>query len=190
MSERPPPPPATVRRAAFLDRDGTLITDVHFLADPNGVIMMPNADTAVRALNDAGVLAVVVTNQSGIARGLITEAQYQSTAQRLREIFAARGARLDGMYHCPHYPEISGPCECRKPGTLLFRRAAADHGIDLVHSAYIGDRLRDVQPAQAFGGVGILVPVPSTPGEEREQAAREFTVVASLSEAVRIFLEA
>lgn len=177
------------RRAAFLDRDGTLITDVHFLGDPNGLVMMPNADLAVRALNDAGVLAIVITNQSGIARGLITEAQYQATAHRLREIFAARGARIDAMYHCPHLPEISGPCDCRKPGTLLFRRAAADFGIDLARSAYIGDRLRDVQPAQTLGGLGILVPVPSTPAEELAQAAREFSVVATLGEAVRIFLQ-
>ena len=176
------------RCAAFLDRDGTLITDVHFLADPDGLVMMPNADHAVRALNDAGVLAIVVTNQSGIARGLITEAQYQATAQRLREVFAAKGARLDGMYHCPHHPDFTGPCECRKPGTLLFRRAAADHGIDLTGSAYIGDRLRDVQPARTLGGLGFLVPVASTPPEEREIAEREFAVVDTLGEAVRSFL--
>ena len=176
------------RRAAFLDRDGTLITDVHFLADPDGLVMMPNADQAVRALNDAGVLAIVVTNQSGIARGLITEAQYQATAQRLREVFAAKGARLDGMYHCPHHPDFTGPCECRKPGTLLFRRAAADHGVDLTGSAYIGDRLRDVQPARTLGGLGFLVPVASTPPEEREIAKREFAVVDTLGEAVRSFL--
>jgi D-glycero-D-manno-heptose 1,7-bisphosphate phosphatase len=182
MSEPP------TRRAAFLDRDGTLITDVHFLADPNGIVMMPNADRAVRALNDAGVLAIVITNQSGIARGLITEAQYGATAQRLREVFDARGARIDAMYHCPHFPEISGPCECRKPGTLLFHRAAADYGIDFTQSAYIGDRLRDVQPAKVLGGRGFLVPVPSTPPEEREIAAREFSVVDTLTEAVQAFL--
>ncbi len=176
------------RRAAFLDRDGTLITDVHFLADPDGVVMMPNADAAVRALNDAGVLAIVVTNQSGIARGLITEEQYQATAQRLLDVFATKGARIDGMYHCPHFPEVTGPCECRKPGTLLFRRAAAEHGIDFMRSAYIGDRLRDVQPAQALGGRGFLIPVASTPPTERDIAAREFSVVDTLGEAVRVFL--
>ncbi len=182
MSEPP------TRRAAFLDRDGTLITDVHFLADPAGLVMMPNADLAVQALNDAGVLAIVVTNQSGIARGLLTEAQYRATAQRLIDVFATKGARIDAMYHCPHLPEISGPCECRKPGTLLFRRAAAEHSIDLTRSAYIGDRLRDVQPANVLGGRGFLVPVTSTPPEERDIASREFSVVDTLSEAVRVFL--
>lgn len=176
------------RRAAFLDRDGTLITDVHFLSDPDSLVMMPNADIAVRALNDAGVLAIVVTNQSGIARGLITEQQYQATAQRLLEVFATKGARLDAMYHCPHFPEISGPCDCRKPGTLLFRRAAAEHGIDFARSACIGDRLRDVQPAQTLGGRGFLVPIASTPPAERDIAAREFSVVDTLGEAVQTFL--
>jgi histidinol phosphatase-like enzyme len=93
------------------------------------------------------------------------------------------------MYHCPHHPDFTGPCECRKPGPLLFRRAAADFGIDLTRSVYIGDRLRDVQPAQTLGGRGILVPVPSTPAEERDQAEREFTLVQTLGEAVRIFLD-
>ncbi|HEY7567679.1 MAG TPA: HAD family hydrolase [Gemmatimonadaceae bacterium] len=176
------------RRAAFLDRDGTLITDVHYLADPESLVMMPNADLAVRALNDAGWLAIVVTNQSGIARGLVTEEQYQATAQRLREVFAARGARIDAMYHCPHHPDFTGPCECRKPGTLLFRRAAADFGIDFRRSAYIGDRLRDVQQAQTLGGVGIMVPVPSTPADELERAKREFVVADTLMEAVRAVL--
>ena len=176
------------RRAAFLDRDGTLITDVHFLADPDDVVMMPNADLAVRALNDAGVLAIVVTNQSGIARGLVTEEQYQATAQRLREVFATRGARLDAMYHCPHHPDFTGPCECRKPGTLLFRRAAAEHGIDVTRSGYIGDRLRDIEPAKTLGGRGIMVPVPTTPPEELEAAKRAFAVVGTLMEAVQAVL--
>jgi D-glycero-D-manno-heptose 1,7-bisphosphate phosphatase len=172
------------RRAAFLDRDGTLIEDRHFLNDPDGIVLVPNAAAAVRALNEAGLLVVVITNQSGIARGLITEAQYAATAERLRAEFETAGARIDAMYHCPHFPDISGPCECRKPGTLLYRRAATEHGIDLASSAYIGDRLRDVQPAQAFGGRGILVVGPATPAEERERAATNFVVVESLNAAV------
>jgi histidinol-phosphate phosphatase family protein len=169
-----------LRRAAFFDRDGTLIEDRHFLGDPEGVVVMPNAAAAVTALNAAGVLVIVVTNQSGIARGLITPAQYAATAARLRDTFASAGAQIDAMYHCPHYPDISGPCECRKPGTLLYRRAAAEHGIDLARSAYIGDRLRDVEPARAFGGRGILVVGPATPPVERESARGEFLLVDSL----------
>ena len=177
-----------LRRAAFLDRDGTLVEDRHFLADPDGIALMPNAATAVRALNAADILVVVVTNQSGIARGLISEEQYEATAERMRDAFESAGAQIDAMYHCPHFPDISGPCECRKPGTLLYRRAAAEHGIDLERSVYIGDRLRDVQPAHAFGGQGILVAGPHTPPDERDRAAPEYAVVDSLSDAVRAVL--
>ena len=176
------------RRAAFLDRDGTLIEDRNFLADPDGVRPMPNAVAAVRMLNSADILAIVVTNQSGIARGFLTEEQYVATAERLRDLFASGGAIIDAMYHCPHFPDISGPCECRKPGTLLHRRAAADHGIDLMRSTYIGDRLRDILPAQTLGGTGILVLSPSTPAEEHERATRDFTVVGSLNAAVELVL--
>lgn len=175
-------------RAAFLDRDGTLIQDQHFLADADGVVLLPNAVEAVRALNQAGILAIVVTNQSGIARGLMTEEQYAATAQRLLDLFESAGAHIDGTYHCPHFPDISGPCACRKPGTLLYTRAAADHGIDLEGSSYIGDRLRDVLPARTLGGRGILVAGPATPAHESERAAAEFTVVDSLSAAVRLAL--
>lgn len=182
MSGRP------LQRAVFLDRDGTLIEDRHFLADPAGVVLMPNADEAVRALNGAGVLAIVVTNQSGIARGLLTEEQYAATAQRLVDLFESAGAHIDGTYYCPHFPDVSGPCECRKPGTLLYRRAATEHGIDFQKSAYIGDRLRDVLPAQTLGGSGILIAGRAIPTDERERAAAEFTVVDSLTAAVRVAL--
>ena len=178
-----------LRRAAFLDRDGTLIEDRNFLADPDGVTPMPNAVAAVRALNRADVLAIVVTNQSGIARGLLTEEQYLLTAERLRDVFASAGAVIDAMYHCPHFPEISGPCECRKPGTLLHRRAAADHKIDLSSSAFIGDRLRDILPAQSLGGTGILVSSATTPATDLERAHEDFAVVSSLSAAVDLVLE-
>ncbi|HJU74927.1 MAG TPA: HAD-IIIA family hydrolase, partial [Gemmatimonadaceae bacterium] len=97
---------AAERRAAFLDRDGTLIEDRNYLADADGVRPMPNAIAAVRALNRADVLAIVVTNQSGIARGFLTENQYLATAERLRDLFANDGAIIDAMYHCPHFPDI------------------------------------------------------------------------------------
>lgn len=177
-----------MQRAVFFDRDGTLIEDRKFLSDPDGIAPLPNAASALRALNSADILVIVVTNQSGIARGFFTEEQYVLTAERLRDVFEHAGALIDAMYHCPHFPDISGPCECRKPGTLLHRRAAAEHGIDLARSAYVGDRLRDVLPAQALGGDGILVPGPHTPDEERQRAARDFTVVGSLTEAVELVL--
>ena len=130
----------SARPAVFLDRDGTLIEDRHYLRDPEGVHLLPGAAGAVRQLNAAGVAAVVVTNQSGIARGLLTEADYRATADRLDELLAREDARLDGAYHCPHLPEISGPCECRKPAPLLYRRAAQDLDLDLARSWWVGDR--------------------------------------------------
>lgn len=177
-----------LRRAAFLDRDGTLIEDRNYLKDPDGVVLVPNAAAAVRVLNDAGVVAVIVTNQSGIAQGFLTEADYAATAERSRELFRQAGATIDGMYHCPHYPEISGPCDCRKPGTLLYRRAAQDFHVDLTRSAYIGDRMRDILPSQSLGGVGILVASAHTPADERDRAARDFVVANSLGDAVALFL--
>jgi histidinol-phosphate phosphatase family protein len=146
-----------VKAAVFFDRDGTLIEDPAFLSRPEQVRLLPGAAAAVRAVNEAGRLAVVVTNQSGIARGLLTEADYAATAARLAELLAAGGARLDAQYHCPHHPDLTGPCECRKPGTLLFRRAAADLGIDLGRSWWIGDAARDVEAALALGGAGAAL---------------------------------
>jgi histidinol-phosphate phosphatase family protein len=150
----------SVRPAVFLDRDGTLIEDRHYLRDPAGVRLLPGAAGAVRRLNAAGLPAVLVTNQSGIARGLLTEADYEATAARLDDLLAAEGARLDARYHCPHLPEISGPCECRKPGPSLFLRAAHDHGLDLAESWWVGDQPRDVEPAASFGGRGVLLRSP------------------------------
>lgn len=155
-----------MKPAVFFDRDGTLIEDPGFLSRVEQVRLLPGAAAAVRAVNDAGRLAVVVTNQSGIARGLLTEADYAATAARLGELLAAGGARLDAQYHCPHLPGLTGPCECRKPGTLLYRRAAADLGIDLRRSWWIGDAPRDVEPALVLGGAGavLLGDAPPPPG--------------------------
>jgi D-glycero-D-manno-heptose 1,7-bisphosphate phosphatase len=145
------------RAAVFLDRDGTIIEDVGYLADPDRVRLLPGAAEAISRLNNAGLLAVVVTNQSGIARGLFDEQAYEATRRRLDRLLADRGARLDAQYHCPHHPEVTGPCECRKPGLQLYRRAADELGIDLTASWWVGDRLRDVHPATALGGRGIVL---------------------------------
>jgi D-glycero-D-manno-heptose 1,7-bisphosphate phosphatase len=144
---------------------------------------MPGAAAAVRRLRDAGFAIVVVTNQSGRARGLITPDQFVEVQKRFGVLLKNSGARLDGTYWCPHHPDITGPCECRKPGTLLFRAAADDHSLDLSRSWYIGDKLRDVLPAGALGGRGILVPSTETAAEDLEQAKKDFAVASSLDEA-------
>ena len=177
----------SARRAVFLDRDGTIIEDTGFLADPAAVRLLPGAAGAIARLNRAGLPVILVTNQSGIARGLLDEVAYARVAVRLDELLSAGGARLDAHYHCPHHPDFTGPCECRKPGPLLYRRAAADHGLQLARSWWVGDRVRDVVPAERFGGHGLLVGHPS--GDELTSAdAARFPVVRDLAAAVNVIL--
>ena len=166
--------------AAFLDRDGTIIEDADYPSDPDAVVLLPGAARAIRLLNEAEIPVVVITNQSGIARGIFGEREYEAVRGRLEELLAAEGARLDATYHCPHHPDWSGPCDCRKPGTLLYERAVRDLGLDARGALFVGDRLRDVLPARALGGRGVLVPSPSTPADDRVRAAREFELGDSL----------
>jgi histidinol-phosphate phosphatase family protein len=179
------------RPAAFLDRDGTIIHDVEYIRDSADATLLPGAAAAIRRLNDAGVPVIVITNQSGIARGMITTADYNAVQARVDDLVRdGAGARIDASYFCPHHPDFTGPCDCRKPGPLLFRRAASDHDLDLSRSAYIGDRWRDVEPALTFGGLGIVVLAASTPVEDRERLATHddrsgrITVVSSVDQAV------
>ena len=178
------------RRAVFLDRDGTLIEDAHYLADPARVRLVAGAATALRRLNDAAVLAIVITNQSGIARGRLSEEEYSAVQARVDELFAAAGAHIDATYHCPHHPDFTGPCDCRKPGTLLHTQALSDWGIEPAHTTCVGDRWHDVLPARTLGGRGILVPSAETPSGEIELAERDAVVVRSLDDAVDIVLRA
>lgn len=177
-----------MKTAAFLDRDGTLIEDAHYLSDVSRIHLLPGAADSVRRLNDAGVLAIVVTNQSGIAQGLISEAQYEATRDRLAELLRGAGARIDAQYHCPHYPSVTGACECRKPGTGLFRLAARDHQIALDRSLYVGDRRRDVEPGVTLGGCGVLVPSTESTTPEIMWASEHATVDESLQDAVTRYL--
>jgi histidinol-phosphate phosphatase family protein len=178
--------------ALFIDRDGTLIADAHYLADASRVHLLPGAANAVAKANAAQVPVVVVTNQSGIARGLITHAQYEAVRDRTSALLSAGGATVLATYHCPHWGHPKAPCECRKPGLGMYREAAAAHQLDLMRSAYIGDRWRDVQPALATGGIGILVPGIETPAADVEEArsalsARIF-MVENILEAVSLAL--
>lgn len=180
--------------ALFLDRDGTVIADAHYLADPSGVRLIAGAADAVRWANAQQVPVFLVTNQSGIARGLITPAQYEATRARTEALLTEAGAEIVRTYHCPHWPEVSGTCSCRKPGLGMYQQAAAEHGLDLARAAYIGDRWRDVQPAIATGGVGVLVPGIETPADDVEQARSALSsrlhVADTLSDAVRWALAA
>jgi len=178
--------------ALFIDRDGTVIADAHYLADASRVQLLAGAAAAIAKANAAQVSVVVVTNQSGIARGLITHAQYAAVRDQTNALLSADGAAVLATYHCPHWGHPKEPCECRKPGLGMYREAAAAYQLDLMHSAYIGDRWRDVQPALTTGGIGILVPGIETPAADVEEArsalsARIF-MAENILEAVSIAL--
>lgn len=171
-------------RAVFLDRDGTVIREAEYLSDPASVELLPGAADGLRALREAGYEVVVVTNQSGIARGYYDEAAYRAVEAETERRLAAAGVRVLAAYHCPHHPDFTGPCRCRKPGTELFERAAADHGLDLGASLYVGDRLRDVEPGLALGGTPILVRT-GYGAEEAGRAPDGVTVVDDLRAVAR-----
>jgi histidinol-phosphate phosphatase family protein len=176
---------------AFLDRDGTIIHDANYIRDPDNVALLPGAAAAIARLNRAGVIVVVVTNQSGIARGWLSTGDYDSVRRRIDDLLAREDARIDATYVCPHFPEITGPCDCRKPALKLFRDAIADYGIDPGASLFIGDRWRDVAPATALGGRPIFLDVGSSPPADRQRVRAEGLEVAhSLGEAVDRFLDA
>jgi D-glycero-D-manno-heptose 1,7-bisphosphate phosphatase len=186
------PPARTDRsRAVFLDRDGTIIEDVAYLRTTDQVHLLPGAAEAIKQVNASGLLAIVVTNQSGIARGLLSRNDYHLVERRVDDLLAKTGARLDAHYFCPHLPELTGPCDCRKPGALLYRQAAEQFQIDLVNSWWVGDRIRDVLPAEAFGGRGILVHTGAGQSEAQDERAGRFAKVPDLGRAVdRILSEA
>lgn len=172
----------------FLDRDGTIIEDMHFIARADDVRMLPGAAEGIAELNRAKIPVVVVTNQSGIGRGYFGPAEYEAVNDRIAAELANAGARLDAVYHCPHAPSEDGPCPCRKPGTVLFDEALKRFGISGSRAAFVGDRMRDVSPALPFGGSGYLIVSDATSAEEVEWAEREAITVASLAEAVNRML--
>lgn len=177
------------RRAAFLDRDGTIIEDVNYISRADQVRLRPTAAEAIGLLNEHDVAVVVITNQSGIARGMFTVADYEAVRDRVAQVLDAHGARIDASYYCPHYPVVSGPCGCRKPGRQLFDQAIAEFDLSPGTSMFAGDRARDVLPARTFQGTGYLIPAPSTPPEEVDESVRAGAIVAdSLLDAVQRFL--
>ncbi len=146
-----------LRRAAFIDRDGTLMEERGDLGEPDGVSLIPGSADAVRRLRQAGLVVVLVTNQSGIARGLFSLQDLEAVQERLVELLEDEGARLDNVYFCPHHPDVGGPCDCRKPADGMYRRAEEEMSIDLSRSFYVGDRWRDVAVTEQVGGRGFLV---------------------------------
>lgn len=143
------------RPAAFLDRDGTLVVERGYLSDPEGLEILPGVPRALRLLRDGGYALVVVSNQSGIGRGMFTVDRVHEIMAGLRVLLRGRGLELDGIYFCPHRPDEG--CACRKPGTALMERACAELNLEPRASAMIGDKLLDVETGQRCGARGLLV---------------------------------
>src|SRR5262249_56145342 len=143
------------RRFVMLDRDGTLIYERHYLSDPDGVELLPGAAEALRALRELGLGLVVVTARSGVGRGFFDAASLDEIHARMNALLVARGVALDGIYVCPHVP--ADGCSCRKPGTALVARAAADLGFDPQEGFVIGDTAKDMQLGKRVGAATILV---------------------------------
>jgi histidinol-phosphate phosphatase family protein len=145
------------RPAVFLDRDGTIIEDKGFLSDPAGVVVLPTVVDALRLLHDSGYATVVVSNQSGIGRGLLADADVRAVNDEIARRLAADGVAIDAWYWCAHAP---GDCTCRKPAPGLARQAVRDHDLRIDGGAVVGDRGSDVALGHGLGIPGILVPGP------------------------------
>jgi D-glycero-D-manno-heptose 1,7-bisphosphate phosphatase len=151
-----------MRPAVFLDRDGTLIEDVDYLSSLDQMSLFPWTVDALRLLDRAGFLRIVVTNQSAVARGIVTLEFVRDSHEELRRRLARGGARIDAFYFCPHHPEATleqyrGQCRCRKPDPGMIEDAARDHDIDLTRSWMVGDRWIDVAAGNRAGVRPLLV---------------------------------
>jgi len=174
-----------VKRAAFIDKDGTLVHDVPFNVDPAQVELRADAGPALRALQEAGYALILVTNQSGVALGRFPESALQPVWKAIDQRLNAEGVSLTAVYYCPHHPggvgEYALECACRKPRAGLLRRAASAHDIDLTQSWMIGDILDDVEAGHRAGCRSVLLDVRSetewqlTPLRMPDYVARDLT---------------
>jgi D-glycero-D-manno-heptose 1,7-bisphosphate phosphatase len=170
-------PDPALRRAVFLDRDGTLNVDTGYISQPEGVRLVPNAAAGARALNKAGYALIIVSNQSGIARGMMTTAQADAVDAKVLDLLRERGVHIEATYRCPHLPdgqvaEFAVECDCRKPKPGLIAQAARDLGLDLVRSWTIGDGLRDVEAGLAVGTRAVLIADGAAVGEADARVMR------------------
>ena len=178
------------RRAIFLDRDGTICEEMGYMNHIRRFALLRNAPPAIRELNRREIPVIVVTNQSGVARGFFPEALVAQVHERMHAVLRRWGARVDGVYYCPHIKQDG--CACRKPLPGMLRRAAREHNLQLKGSWVVSDRYADVQMAQSVGGHGALVLTGYGRGEyewNRKKWRRQPDVVAEdLAEAVAVIL--
>jgi histidinol-phosphate phosphatase family protein len=177
-------------QAVFLDRDGTVMEDAHYISTPDQVRLLPGAAAAVRRINEAGIPVIVVTNQSGIGRGIFGLEDYEAVRTHFESLLRAEGAHIDASYFCPHAPTVSPECGCRKPGTKMFEDATRDFELDPARAAFVGDRWRDVVASKKLGGRGIMVESAMTTSEDRRLAKQDGIETApTIVEAVNMLLD-
>jgi D-glycero-D-manno-heptose 1,7-bisphosphate phosphatase len=174
------------KRYVLLDRDGTMIVEREYLADPAGVALLPGAGEGMRLLQAAGFGLVVITNQSGIGRGYFDEAALSAVHARLRDLLAAEHVSIDGIYHCPHVERDQ--CACRKPRTGLVEQAARDLHFDPQQSFVVGDKAIDVELGQAIGAVSLLVRTGYGADHERQGTCRPDFIVDDLRAAAETII--
>lgn len=185
-----------LQRAVFLDRDGTIVEESGYLDRLERLVFFPYSVDAIRLLNRGGFKIIVVTNQAGIARGIVRESFVGEAHRHIAQRVEAGGARIDAFYYCPHYPsgvveQYRKACDCRKPQPGMLRQAAADLGLDLWRSFGVGDRWHDVAAAQAVGATGVLVRTGLGRREEAnpEAGTRPAVIVDDLAAATAWILE-
>jgi D-glycero-D-manno-heptose 1,7-bisphosphate phosphatase len=184
-----------MKRAVFIDRDGTISEEVGYINHPSRFHVFPYAAAAIKHLNDAGWLAIVVTNQAGVARGYFSEDMIQTVHAEMTKELENGGARLDAVYYCAHHPSVGEPpyrfdCDCRKPKPGLIAHAASDFNIDLAESWMVGDRYSDVELARNAGLKSMFVLSGYGRGEWEHQRSswteQPDLVAENLLEAVRV----
>ncbi len=176
-----------MNKAVFLDRDGTVNEEVGYLRDLEKLVLIPGAARAIRRMNEAGFTVVLVTNQSGVARGYFPESLVHEAHDRLIAMLEREGARIDAVYYCPHHPTAGNShytieCDCRKPRTGLLDRAVKDLGIDIGHSYMVGDKWSDVELGQRAGAAAVLVQTGfghDDPGNTRPEHVKDPDCIAS-----------
>ncbi len=141
----------------FLDRDGTINVEKHFIQDPDDLELIPGSAETIRNARELGMKVIVISNQSGVARGIMTEDDVHRVNRRLIELLDVEDAPVDAIYFCPHYSSDDTECLCRKPNTGLFEKARQEHGINLRQSIMVGDRLSDIEAGNRIGAATVLV---------------------------------
>lgn len=182
-----------MKKAVFIDRDGVIIEDRNYAHKVQDLTFIPHSLTALRTLSSTDLAIIIVTNQSGIARGIFTEEEYHAFTDYLLVRLKDEGVRIDAVYYCPHHPregvgEYRAICECRKPGIAMLEKAASEFNIDLKGSWLVGDKISDIK-AGADAGTRTVLVATGYGGKDTEYSAEPDFRAADLNDAIDIILK-